>query len=688
MGIFDILNIRKADKPQEDKQEEKRKSKSIMGGVIETQLYRFQNSISLWKNAIDEFEDVVNPTNEDLIQVYNDTVLDSHLSALIDARKNKTLSKDFKIEVNGKEDVELTELLSKKWFNDFMSFSLDAEYFGYTLVQFGDIIDGQFKDVSIVKREYVDAKNKIVRYSPQDNKGVSFVKGKYAAWTLGVGTPCELGILHKAAPLTIYKKSAIGAWAEFCEIFGSPMRIGRTNVRDEELRDNMYEMLANMSHSSYGVFDHDDTIELVESQKTDAYEVFDKQIERLNSELSKLILGSTMTIDDGSSRSQSEVHEKTSSSFSKKDAMYFENLVNNELIPFLEAYHGYDFKGGLFRFDDTENLSVSEQFERDIKLLDHYRIPVDYINEKYGVPVEQIESVGGADVGKSSQTPQDLESFIASIDELDICCENIDSSDAPEPDFGDQDGLFKSIYEGETTVSNLPLSLYLLTAEYLSDGIKAGINDYNKLGLGYLPDQKFYDALRDNAFKFASAKTFQEVRLLSNALLDENGEKRSFASFKKEAKKISGSFNKNWIKTEYSQAFNGSQMASKWEDILSTSEDFPKLRYITAGDGRVRKSHEELDGVVRPISDVSFWSTYYPPNGWNCRCDVLKEMSDEEDTDISKIKKPKLDAEFNNNVGVSRVLFSPEHPYFIVEDQYKGLASRNFGLPSPKPDKL
>ena len=36
------------------------------------------------------------------------------------------------------------------------------------------------------------------------------------------------------------------------------------------------------------------------------------------------------------------------------------------------------------------------------------------------------------------------------------------------------------------------------------------------------------------------------------------------------------------------------------------------------------------------------------------------------------------------NVGKKKVLFSPKHPYFIVEDQFKELKDKNFNLPFPK----
>ncbi len=53
--------------------------------------------------------------------------------------------------------------------------------------------------------------------------------------------------------------------------------------------------------------------------------------------------------------------------------------------------------------------------------------------------------------------------------------------------------------------------------------------------------------------------------------------------------------------------------------------------YVTVGDDRVRPSHDALDGVQLPKDDP-FWQSSYPPNGFNCRCRVLRvfDLDDQE----------------------------------------------------------
>lgn len=45
-------------------------------------------------------------------------------------------------------------------------------------------------------------------------------------------------------------------------------------------------------------------------------------------------------------------------------------------------------------------------------------------------------------------------------------------------------------------------------------------------------------------------------------------------------------------------------------------------KYVTVGDDRVRESHAAIDGVTLPKDDP-FWNRFTPPNGWNCRCQII-----------------------------------------------------------------
>lgn len=80
-----------------------------------------------------------------------------------------------------------------------------------------------------------------------------------------------------------------------------------------------------------------------------------------------------------------------------------------------------------------------------------------------------------------------------------------------------------------------------------------------------------------------------------------------------------------WARTSTNQAYS----AGRWQQ--AKDPDIADLiwgyEYVAINDDRVRDSHAELDGV-RKAKDDPFWNIYWPPNGWNCRCDVLEIISD------------------------------------------------------------
>lgn len=61
--------------------------------------------------------------------------------------------------------------------------------------------------------------------------------------------------------------------------------------------------------------------------------------------------------------------------------------------------------------------------------------------------------------------------------------------------------------------------------------------------------------------------------------------------------------------------------AGRWQQIQRLKKRRPWLRYVTAGDHRVRDAHREWHDVILHADDP-WWSTHFPPNGFNCRCHV------------------------------------------------------------------
>lgn len=121
---------------------------------------------------------------------------------------------------------------------------------------------------------------------------------------------------------------------------------------------------------------------------------------------------------------------------------------------------------------------------------------------------------------------------------------------------------------------------------------------------------------------FSGMKTFHELNEAFPSLLDENGNRKTFEQFLNDVRKIDSTYNRDYLRTEYNFVQASATMAAKWEGFMEDGDRY-YLQYRTAGDNKVRPEHAALNGVTLPIGD-SFWSEYYPPNGWNCRCNVVQ----------------------------------------------------------------
>ncbi len=153
------------------------------------------------------------------------------------------------------------------------------------------------------------------------------------------------------------------------------------------------------------------------------------------------------------------------------------------------------------------------------------------------------------------------------------------------------------------------------TAATLNRGISLGVGGGTISG-------KMAEGLRGSTYMFSGFKSFHEMKEAAGLLVDENGNQKPFDRYLKDVQAINSKYNVQYLRAEYEFASASAQMAAKWEE-LSEDEDRYDLQYRTAGDGKVRKAHRELDGITLPASDP-FWDSYYPPNGWNCRCTVAK----------------------------------------------------------------
>ncbi len=197
----------------------------------------------------------------------------------------------------------------------------------------------------------------------------------------------------------------------------------------------------------------------------------------------------------------------------------------------------------------------------------------------------------------------------------------------------------------------------------------------------YKPTRTYINTLKQDVWVFSGLKSYIQLKEASLLLLNDKGELKPFYKFRDDVLAIHKKYNLNYLKAEYEHSVNSSQMASRWKHFEHNSDKY-YLQYRTASDEKVRESHSILDKITLPITD-QFWDSYFPPNGWNCRCttvQVLKSSYKATNSETANalghqsltvtksdgsvnIKATANNQIFKFNPGKQGVIFPENHPY-------------------------
>jgi len=214
--------------------------------------------------------------------------------------------------------------------------------------------------------------------------------------------------------------------------------------------------------------------------------------------------------------------------------------------------------------------------------------------------------------------------------------------------------------------------------------ITALINETNKILASPLTDNVVPEAmlakLQKDVFVFSGCKTHLELKEVSNLLTDANGKIKSFQKFSQEVQAIHKTYNVQYLEAEHIFATSSAESAARWSEYEADGDRY-NLQYRTASDDRVRDEHAVLHNTTLPVDDP-FWNSYFPPNGWRCRCVAVQVRKGKFDvsnsaealakgekatTQIGKDGQNRLEM-FRFNPGKQQVIFPPNHPYYKVPE--------------------
>lgn len=291
--------------------------------AIPLQLERIRQDVTTWRTAIREAENAYMPHRFRMQQLFVDKILEGHTKSCLDKRTNLTLQKTFCIGTMNSEgkwvrNAEATKLFeSKKWFRLLLTEIINAQYYGYSLVQLGDLVvkgkDYRFTNIMPIRRWLVSPDRLNYVQLPYQISGLDFLNDSivdengvpYADWMLWVDTPsdtgaspCGYGLLYDVALYAIILRNNLAHNADFNQNFVAPYRHLKTDEKeDSEEYQRLFDSALNMANNGFVLTDKQTEIEFVNGGKTAGFQSYESLEERCQKLISKRILGHANAMD-------------------------------------------------------------------------------------------------------------------------------------------------------------------------------------------------------------------------------------------------------------------------------------------------------------------------------------------------------------------------------------------------------
>ncbi|WP_273454972.1 DUF935 domain-containing protein [Nevskia ramosa] len=167
--------------------------------------------------------------------------------------------------------------------------------------------------------------------------GLALAPFKFLVHTprIKTGLPIRGGLARMVAFAWICKAYAMKDWVAFAEVFGMPLRVGRYNAsaNDDDIRV-LKMAVANLGTDAAAVLPESMKIEFQEVAKNGGgADVFERLCLYIDKQVSKCVLGQTMTTDSGggSGLAQAKVHNEVREDIQKKDAKQLAATLNQAL---------------------------------------------------------------------------------------------------------------------------------------------------------------------------------------------------------------------------------------------------------------------------------------------------------------------------------------------------------------------
>lgn len=319
-----------------------------------------------------------------LYDMYESALLDLHLSGVLAKRLRGVTRLPIEFQRNGKPDDVINAQLHSPWFKELRKDIIMSEFWGFTLVQFYLDDEGNIR-YDLIDRKHYDPVRRVLLKFQDDQDGVSIDNFSNC---LFIGSERGLGIFAELMPAILYKRGDMADWAQFCNVFGMPIREYTYDAGDEAARRRLIADARRQGSNAVYIHPKDSDLTLVESgNKTGSSDLYKTFADYWDSKISIRVLGNTLTTDAKETGTQSlgTVHKEEEEDMNADDRDFILDVLNYYMRSIF-ANLGFNVEGGEFVYAKKDKINPSQQIDIITKL-NGMGLPMDddWLYETFGV---------------------------------------------------------------------------------------------------------------------------------------------------------------------------------------------------------------------------------------------------------------------------------------------------------------
>lgn len=348
---------------------------------------------------------------------------DTHLFSQLQTRKLAVTGLDWEVQPFSQDgtDQEIAAFVEEQLkeldgFSDNLMDILDAIGKGISFQEIeweyrdGHVVVGNIEYVHQKKFYYDTLTDALMLRTEAFPGGIPLPENKFIVhrYKARSGHPSRYGVLRVVAWMYLFKNYDLKDWVSFCEVYGMPLRLGTYDATaSEKDKAALMDAIVRMGTDAAGIVPSGTDIRFIESNKQSSVDIYERLARFCDEQMSKAIVGQTLTSDSGGSYAQSKTHNDVRKDLTEADCKAVMETVRRDLIrPLVEFNFGVRAHVPYFVLNatDTDDLKETAEIVNTLAATG-LEIPKSWLYKKFNIPAPEKgeETIGQAPAAPGKQ---------------------------------------------------------------------------------------------------------------------------------------------------------------------------------------------------------------------------------------------------------------------------------------------